>query len=65
MIIVRFLLISLIVYLIVRSFINQGQVNDKDRPVEKPDDKRKPDIRKIPKSVGEYVEYEELKSEDK
>jgi hypothetical protein len=65
MIIVRFLLISLIVYLIVRSFIKEGQGSESDRSPVKPEDKVKPDTRKISKSVGEYVDYEELKGNDK
>ena len=65
MILVRILLISLIVYLIIRSFIKHGQENEPDRPLNKSEDQGKPETRKISKSVGEYVDYEELKEDRK
>jgi len=61
MIIVRFLLISLIVYLIVRSFIKAGQENEQGRPSPGSEGNTKPEARKISKNVGEYVDYEDLK----
>lgn len=65
MILVRILLISLIVYLIIRSFIKHGQESDSDRPLGKSEGDGKPETRKISKSVGEYVDYEELKEDNK
>lgn len=65
MILVRILLISLIVYLLIRSFIKHGQENDSERPLGKPEGDGKPETRKISKSVGEYVDYEELKEDNK
>jgi len=65
MILVRILLIGLIVYLIIRSFIKQGEENNPDRPLGKSEGNGKPEIRKISKSVGEYVDYEELKEDKK
>ena len=65
MILVRILLISLIVYLIIRSFIKHGQDNEPERPFSKTEGKGEPETRKISKSVGEYVDYEELKEDRK
>ncbi|MBK7134561.1 MAG: hypothetical protein IPH69_17615 [Bacteroidales bacterium] len=65
MILVRILLTSLIVYLIIRSFIKHGQENEPDRPLDKSEGKGKPETRKISKNVGEYVDYEELKEDNK
>lgn len=65
MILVRTLLIGLIVYLIIRSFIKHGQENEPERPLDKSEGKRNPETRKISKSVGEYVDYEELKEDKK
>jgi hypothetical protein len=65
MILVRILLISLIVYLIIRSFIKHEQESERDRPLGKSGEKGKPETRKISKSVGEYVDYEELKEDNK
>lgn len=61
MILVRYILIVLIVYLIVRSFTKyrsgagssaNGNVSDKSS---------KPAVKKISKEIGEYVDYEEVK----
>jgi hypothetical protein len=49
----------------VRSFINKGQGNEPDKTSANPGDKAKPETRKISKNVGEYVDYEELKGNDK
>jgi len=65
MILIRFLLISLIVYLIVRSFIKHRQENEPGTPLDKAENKEKPDTRKISKSVGDYVDYEEIKENNK
>jgi hypothetical protein len=61
MILIRFILIGLIVYLIVRSFIRYG---DGDGPVagQTGQDKNgKPGTKKVSKEIGEYIDYEEIK----
>jgi hypothetical protein len=60
MYILRIILISLIVYLIVRAFIIAGSSG---KTVEnKPDeDKMSANPKKgVPKSIGEYIDYEEV-----
>lgn len=64
MILVRYFLIALIVYLLVRSFVKFGQENKSDSQLGKSEDGSKAEKRKIPKSVGEYVDYEEVKDND-
>jgi hypothetical protein len=58
---IRIVLISLIIYLIIRSFVRywaEGDNTTQKEKGEKPPQKAK---KGIPKEMGEYVEYEELK----
>ena len=61
MILIRFILISIIIFLIFRSFIRRGGVGEQptDRAKVNKDD-TKIINKKISKDVGEYVDYEEL-----
>lgn len=60
MIIIRFILIFLIVYLLLRGFIRSLFLEDPPRtPEPRKDDKIKK--KKVSKEVGEYIDYEELK----
>jgi hypothetical protein len=57
---IRFLLISLIAYLIFRSFTQYGHTEDE--PLQKP---QSPDNnikkgKKLSKEIGEYIDYEEV-----
>lgn len=61
MILIRYLLIGLIVYLVVRSFRSFGQNPQQSDKVKEPQEAKKAGGKKISKSVGEYVDYEELK----
>jgi hypothetical protein len=61
MILIRFFLIGLIVYLIVRSFFRYG---DRDRPAagqNSQGNSGKTAGKKVSKEIGEYIDYEELK----
>jgi hypothetical protein len=61
MILVRFLLIGLIVYLIVRSFTRYG---GGDRPSASQSGQNKNGkqvTKKVSKEIGEYIDYEEVK----
>jgi len=60
MILVRFFLISLIVYLLVRSFMRFGE--EEKSSSGNPDPERKNDIsvKRISKEIGEVIDYEEL-----
>ena len=64
MILVRFLLIGLIVYLIIRSFLKYGKDKEPVTGQQQPGDTGKNESKKISKSVGEYVDFEELDKND-
>jgi hypothetical protein len=59
MILIRYLLICIIGYLIVRSFIKYGGEEKTSGDLHKTDDKSS--SKKISKEIGEYVDYEEVK----
>jgi hypothetical protein len=61
MFLIRYLLIGLVVYLIVRSFRVFGESADKSDKIKEPHETNKANGKKISKSVGEYVDYEEIK----
>jgi hypothetical protein len=58
---VRLLLILLIVFLIARLFIVYGTNGPSVKKDLEPEEKDKKSRNGIPKGVGEYVEYEEVK----
>ena len=61
MILLRYLLIGLIVYLLVRSFTRLGAAS---RPAEGQKGHEKNSrqvIKKVSKEIGEYIDYEEVK----
>lgn len=61
MYLIRIALICLVVYLITRSFLQYGG-NEQQKSAQKDAEKKdKSQTKKISKSVGEYVDYEELK----
>lgn len=60
MIIIRFILIFLIVYLLLRGFVQSLFLNDtQSTPEPRKDDRTKK--KKISKEVGEFIDYEEIK----
>ena len=59
--VLRIILIGIIVYLIVRSFEQHSQDNN---PPANRVDKIKFGGKKISKSIGEYVDYEEVDKKD-
>jgi hypothetical protein len=59
MILIRYLLIGLIVYLIVRSLVRFGGGTDKKQDGFKSNDKQAG--KKVSKEIGEYIDYEEVK----
>jgi hypothetical protein len=60
MILIRFLLVSLIVYLIVRSFLKLGEGESPSSDRSETDNGSKANSKKVSKKIGEYVDYEEL-----
>ncbi len=61
MILIRFALISLIIYMIVRAFIHIGEESTAAEKNAKKEKANSPAKKKISKQIGEYVDYEELK----
>lgn len=60
MIIVRYLLLTLIFFLLIRSFIRKGEQSGASKHMKGSDKKGKVSEKKISKKVGEYIDYEEL-----
>jgi hypothetical protein len=60
MVLVRFALICLIVYLITRSFFRYGEGNESSPHGSEPEKEKKTTKKGVPKSIGEYVDYEEV-----
>jgi hypothetical protein len=61
MILIRYLLICIIGYLIVRSFVKYGE-EDNSGANRKPTVKKDMSTqKKVSKEIGEYVDYEEVK----
>jgi hypothetical protein len=61
MILIRFFLIGLIVFLIVRSFTKFGSGDGPTAGKNGPDKNGKPVTKKVSKEIGEYIDYEEVK----
>jgi hypothetical protein len=57
---IRFFLVSLIVYLIVRSFLSYGNTGEDQKQNRRSEDKNFKQDRKVSKETGEYVDYEEV-----
>ena len=62
MILIRYLLICLIGYLIVRSFVLFGK-EDAKADIHQQGKKDKVPSKKVSKEIGEYVDYEEIKKD--
>ena len=61
MVLVRYILIGLIVYLIVRSFLRFGGGNGHSVHQNGQDKKSNQASKRISKETGEYIDYEEVK----
>jgi large-conductance mechanosensitive channel len=60
MILIRFVLVSLIVYLIIKSFMRYGEEEHTSVPKPEPDKRSKINSKKISKEIGEYIDYEDV-----
>lgn len=60
MILIRFALIGLIVYLLVRSFMRYGSEDSQSSTNQNPGNKDNLTVKKVSKKIGEYVDYEEV-----
>ncbi len=58
----RFFLVSLIVYLIIKSFRNMvgGSEEETRKPKPEPEKKSGKSVKGVPKELGEYIDYEEV-----
>jgi large-conductance mechanosensitive channel len=61
MILIRYLLIGIAVFLIVRSFRSFGESTGHSEKIKESQAAKKTEGKKVSKSVGEYVDYEEIK----
>lgn len=60
MLLIRVFLISLIVYLIIRSFLRSLEINEPESRKPEPENNNNVTIKRVSKEVGEYVDYEEV-----
>jgi len=61
MILVRYFLIGLIIFLIFRSFASSVTGGQAEPGKTEPKNDPKPPVKKVSKEIGEYVDYEEVK----
>ena len=60
MILIRFILIFLIVYLLVKGFIRSLFLEDPPEKMQETKKHEKEPVKKISKEVGEFIDYEEV-----
>lgn len=60
MILIRYFLIGLIIYLGIRSFARFWKLNEPVERKPEPDKEGEVTIKRVSKEVGEYVDYEEV-----
>jgi hypothetical protein len=65
MILVRYILILLIVYLLLKGFIKSLSMEDPQEKLFRDYPKPKPPSQKVSKKIGEYVDYEETGKKEK
>jgi hypothetical protein len=61
MILIRYILICIIGYLIVRSFVKFGEEGKSSGNQRETVKKNKDPQKKVSKAIGEYINYEEIK----
>lgn len=61
MILIRYFLICLVGYLIVRSFVRFNEEEKRSADKHTPEKKDKVPVKKVSKEIGEYIDYEEIK----
>lgn len=60
---IRFILVCLIIYLLIRSFVRYNQADDEVQHNSSPENKAVKG-KKISKGIGEYIDYEEVGKKD-
>jgi hypothetical protein len=61
MILIRYFLICLVGYLIVRSFVKFNEAEKHSAEKHNPEGKNNVPVKKVSKEIGEYIDYEEIK----
>jgi hypothetical protein len=61
MILIRYILLIIIGYLIIRSFINYGKKGTSSSDINRMERKNKMPPKKVSKEIGEYIDYEDIK----
>lgn len=61
MILIRYLLMFIIGYLIVRSFIKFGKEDKSSHDINRSGKQNNMPSKKVSKGIGEYIDYEEIK----
>ena len=61
---IRYLLIFLIIFLIVRLFAMYGSIGRSENKVSNTDGKSNKPSGGVPKGIGEYIDYEEVKESE-
>jgi len=61
MILIRYLLIIIIGYLVIRALINFGKEGNSSSEISGTEKKNKMTPKKVSKEIGEYIDYEEIK----
>jgi hypothetical protein len=60
---VRLVLVFLIIFLVVRLFVVYGSGETAGNKSPEPEDKNPKSRKGVPKGIGEYVDYEEVKKQ--
>lgn len=60
MILIRFALVGLIIFLLVRSFMRFGEEKQPSQQKPEPDQSSKSNSKKVSKEIGEYIDYEDV-----
>jgi hypothetical protein len=58
---IRFILVSLIIYLIIRSFIRFSEIGKEEDHKTESQNRDTKNNKRISKEIGEYTDYEEIK----
>ena len=61
---VRLLLVLLIVFLITRLFVVYGAIDTSGKKDIKPEEDKTKQRKGVPKGIGDYVDYEEVKERE-
>jgi hypothetical protein len=61
MILIRFVLISLVIYLVIRSLIRYGEKENPSVHTNEPESSGSRSSKGVSKKIGEYIDYEDVK----